>query len=100
MCSATSIVWPRPKADVEAWLRNLSGSEDLQSRTQEIMTENLLEFESHFSFGENWAEYAQKIDERRIEEAEKSLIRLLGREAIEGKTVIDIGCGSGLFSLA
>ena len=32
------------------------------------MTENLLEFESHFSFGENWAQYAQKIDERRIEE--------------------------------
>jgi predicted RNA methylase len=67
---------------------------------QEIMTENLLEFESHFSFGENWAQYAQKIDERRIEEAEKSLIRLLGRESIEGKTFLDIGCGSGLFSLA
>jgi predicted RNA methylase len=64
------------------------------------MTENLLEFESHFSFGENWAQYAQKIDERRIEEAEKSLIRLLGRESIEGKTFLDIGCGSGLFSLA
>lgn len=65
------------------------------------MTENLLEFESHFSFGENWAQYAQKIDERRIEEAERSLIRLLGgRELIEGKTFLDIGCGSGLFSLA
>jgi predicted RNA methylase len=65
------------------------------------MTENLLEFESHFSFGENWAQYAQKIDERRIEEAERSLIRLLGgREWIEGKTFLDIGCGSGLFSLA
>jgi predicted RNA methylase len=64
------------------------------------MTENLLEFESHFSFGENWAQYAQKIDERRIEEAAKSLIRLLGRESIEGKTFMDIGCGSGLFSLA
>lgn len=65
------------------------------------MTENLLEFESHFSFGENWAQYAEKIDERRIEEAERSLIRLLGgRESIEGKTFLDIGCGSGLFSLA
>jgi predicted RNA methylase len=64
------------------------------------MTENLLEFESHFSFGENWAQYAQKIDEKRIEEAEKSLIRLLGRESIEGRTFLDIGCGSGLFSLA
>jgi predicted RNA methylase len=63
-------------------------------------TENLLEFESHFSFGENWAQYAEKIDERRIEQAEKSLIRLVGREAIPGRTFLDIGCGSGLFSLA
>ena len=64
------------------------------------MAENLLEVESHFSFGENWAQYAEKIDERRIEEAEKSLIRLVGRESIQGRTFMDIGCGSGLFSLA
>jgi 2-polyprenyl-6-hydroxyphenyl methylase/3-demethylubiquinone-9 3-methyltransferase len=64
------------------------------------MTENLLEFESHFSFGENWAQYAEKIDERRIEEAQKSLIRLVGLESIAGRTFLDIGCGSGLFSLA
>jgi predicted RNA methylase len=64
------------------------------------MAENLLEVESHFSFGENWAQYAEKIDERRIEEAEKSLIRLVGRESIQGRTFLDIGCGSGLFSLA
>jgi 2-polyprenyl-6-hydroxyphenyl methylase/3-demethylubiquinone-9 3-methyltransferase len=64
------------------------------------MAENLLEVESHFSFGENWAQYAEKIDERRIEEAEKSLIRLVGRESIQKRTFLDIGCGSGLFSLA
>jgi 2-polyprenyl-3-methyl-5-hydroxy-6-metoxy-1,4-benzoquinol methylase len=63
-------------------------------------TQDLLELESHFSFGENWSHYAEKIDESRIEEAEKSLIRLVGRENIEGKTFLDIGCGSGLFSLA
>src|SRR5277367_387437 len=66
----------------------------------EIVSQNLLELESHFSFGENWAEYAQKIDEKRIEEAEKSIVRLVGKEAIEGRTFLDIGCGSGLFSLA
>ena len=64
------------------------------------MAENLLEVESHFSFGENWAQYAEKIDERRIEEAEKSLIRLVGRGSIQGRTFLDVGCGSGLFSLA
>jgi predicted RNA methylase len=64
------------------------------------MNERLLALESHFSFGENWEQYAQKIDERRIHEAEKSLIRLIGRNAIEGHSFLDLGCGSGLFSLA
>jgi predicted RNA methylase len=64
------------------------------------MSQDLLELESHFSFGENWAQYAEKIDQRRIDEAEKSVTRLVGREAIKGRTFLDIGCGSGLFSLA
>jgi predicted RNA methylase len=64
------------------------------------MENELLELESHFSFGENWSQYAEKINENRIAEAEESLIRLVGREAIEGRTFLDIGCGSGLFSLA
>jgi predicted RNA methylase len=64
------------------------------------VNQDLLELETHFSFGDNWSQYAQKIDEARIEEAEKSLIRLVGREAIHGRTFLDIGCGSGLFSLA
>jgi 2-polyprenyl-3-methyl-5-hydroxy-6-metoxy-1,4-benzoquinol methylase len=67
---------------------------------QEMMKEDLLQVDSHFSFGENWSEYARKIDEKRIVEAEESLIRLVGREAIEGRSFLDIGCGSGLFSLA
>jgi predicted RNA methylase len=66
----------------------------------ENVTQDLLELESHFSFGENWSQYAQKIDDARITEAENSLIRLVGREAIQGRTFLDIGCGSGLFSLA
>ena len=65
-----------------------------------MTTRDLLDLKSHFSFGENWSQYAQKIDETRIEQAEQSLLRLIGREAIEGRTFLDIGCGSGLFSLA
>jgi predicted RNA methylase len=65
-----------------------------------MTTPDLLELKSHFSFGENWSQYAEKIDETRIEQAEQSLLRLVGREAIEGRTFLDIGCGSGLFSLA
>ncbi len=53
-----------------------------------------------FSFGENWLKYIEDVDERKLEEAKKSLCRLLGRESLEGKAFIDVGCGSGIFSLA
>lgn len=55
----------------------------------------------HFSFGKNWQEFLRHVDNSRIKEAERSLIEFLGgQEAITGKTFVDVGCGSGLFSLA
>jgi len=53
-----------------------------------------------FSFGQNWLEYLQCVDESRIQEAVKSLQKFLKPEECVGKTFLDIGCGSGLFSLA
>jgi 2-polyprenyl-6-hydroxyphenyl methylase/3-demethylubiquinone-9 3-methyltransferase len=53
-----------------------------------------------FTFGENWRSYAQGISEQVIAQAMTSLVHLLGEAAIRGKTVIDVGCGSGLFTLA
>ena len=41
------------------------------------------------------------LNEEKIKEAEKSLVGFLGEKGkIKGKTFVDIGCGSGLFSLA
>ena len=40
------------------------------------------------------------VDEERIAEAERSLRHMLEVESLEGRTFLDIGCGSGLFSLA
>lgn len=55
----------------------------------------------HFSFGRNWKSFLAVITEERIDEAKKSLVKFLGgQEAIRGKTFVDVGCGSGLFSLA
>ena len=62
------------------------------------MTADLLDVSTHFRFGENWADYADLVDERRIREAMDSIRRLVGD--IEGKTFLDIGSGSGLFSVA
>jgi 2-polyprenyl-6-hydroxyphenyl methylase/3-demethylubiquinone-9 3-methyltransferase len=59
---------------------------------------NLLDQESHFAFGENWASYATLVTDARIEEAIASLRRLCGD--LRGKRFLDVGCGSGLHSLA
>jgi 2-polyprenyl-3-methyl-5-hydroxy-6-metoxy-1,4-benzoquinol methylase len=53
-----------------------------------------------FEFGANWQRFLACLDEARILEAEKSLASHLGVEDLRGKSFIDVGCGSGLFSLA
>jgi SAM-dependent methyltransferase len=61
---------------------------------------NLLEQETHFAFGKNWLDYAEKIDEVKVHQAMADLKRLNGGERLDGKTFLDIGCGSGLHALA
>lgn len=53
-----------------------------------------------FAFGKNWQEFLRIIDETRIRHAEDSLAAMLRESALVGKSLLDIGCGSGLFSLA
>jgi 2-polyprenyl-6-hydroxyphenyl methylase/3-demethylubiquinone-9 3-methyltransferase len=53
-----------------------------------------------FAFGENWAEFLGALDDSRIETAEESLRTMLGVKSLAGMGFLDIGSGSGLFSLA
>src|SRR3954468_21810653 len=53
-----------------------------------------------FAFGENWRRFLAVVDEERIVEAERSLREMLGTEDLRGRTLVDVGSGSGLFSLA
>ena len=53
-----------------------------------------------FEFGQNWKRFLSVLDDRRIEEAKKSLQEMLGLESLHGKSFLDIGSGSGLFSLS
>lgn len=53
-----------------------------------------------FAFGENWSRFLSCVDDARIEEAERSLRQALHVERLDGKTFLDVGSGSGLFSLA
>jgi SAM-dependent methyltransferase len=53
-----------------------------------------------FAFGENWQRFLSVLDHDRIHEAEKSLQDFLDLDSFAGRTFLDIGSGSGLFSLA
>ncbi len=53
-----------------------------------------------FAFGENWAAFLKVLNPERIAEAEVSLRTMLGVDSLHGKSFLDIGCGSGLLSLA
>ncbi|HNN72548.1 MAG TPA: methyltransferase domain-containing protein [Ferruginibacter sp.] len=54
---------------------------------------------NRFEFGANWKYFLKNLDDERINEAKYSLVGMLG-DPIPGQTFLDIGSGSGLFSLA
>src|SRR4030095_16011848 len=53
-----------------------------------------------FEFGENWKRFLAVLDESRIKEAEDSLKSMLGIDSLRDKSFLDVGSGSGVFSLA
>lgn len=53
-----------------------------------------------FGFGDNWTGFLRVLDDDRVAEAERSLTEMLGPGALAGRSWLDIGSGSGLFSLA
>jgi len=53
-----------------------------------------------FEFGKNWSRFLELVDEDRITKAENSLEQWLEVESLDGKSFLDIGSGSGLYSLA
>ncbi len=53
-----------------------------------------------FPFGANWKSFLVKLDEEHINEAVQSLKKMLDIDTLLGKRFLDVGSGSGLFSLA
>jgi 2-polyprenyl-6-hydroxyphenyl methylase/3-demethylubiquinone-9 3-methyltransferase len=53
-----------------------------------------------FCFGANWSRFLELLDVDRIRQAEESLCQMLRVSDLHGKRFLDIGSGSGLFSLA
>jgi len=52
-----------------------------------------------FEFGANWEQFLKVLNDDRIEQAENSLKEMLRVPDLAGKRFLDVGSGSGLFSL-
>ena len=55
---------------------------------------------ARFRFGANWTAFLARLDDERIGVAERSLLAMLERPSLAGLSFLDVGSGSGLFSLA
>jgi 2-polyprenyl-3-methyl-5-hydroxy-6-metoxy-1,4-benzoquinol methylase len=53
-----------------------------------------------FEFGRNWLNFVNRIDDKIISQAKVSLLSSLPLENLKEKSFLDVGSGSGLFSLA
>jgi 2-polyprenyl-3-methyl-5-hydroxy-6-metoxy-1,4-benzoquinol methylase len=56
--------------------------------------------EKRFAFGRNWREFLSVLNDERISMAEASLKAMLDVQDLSGRSFLDAGSGSGLFSLA
>jgi 2-polyprenyl-6-hydroxyphenyl methylase/3-demethylubiquinone-9 3-methyltransferase len=54
---------------------------------------------NRFGFGKNWANFLNTVGEQEIEAAKKSLLEMLDLSDLKGRKFLDVGSGSGLFSL-
>lgn len=59
-----------------------------------------MESRERFAFGDNWAAYLRTFNEDGVACAEQSLKYMLEVEDLAGRRFLDVGSGSGLFSLA
>ena len=57
--------------------------------------------EQRFEFGKNWSRFVRRnFSQERCDTARRKILDFLGRDSLDGLDFLDIGCGSGLHSLA
>lgn len=57
--------------------------------------------ETRFEFGANWSNFIDRsFSQERVDISRLHLLQFVGKDSLEGMRFLDIGCGSGLHSLA
>src|SRR5689334_15093694 len=57
--------------------------------------------ELRYGFGKNWAEFIERrLSDKIVQDSMDHMRRLMHADSLKGKTFLDIGCGSGIHSLA
>jgi 2-polyprenyl-3-methyl-5-hydroxy-6-metoxy-1,4-benzoquinol methylase len=97
---------PRQSLYPEEWNRHEAGSSPAEvfrlDRRLAAQTAHSYEIEhgQRFEFGLNWSRFLKSLSVERIKRAEESLKQMLGVEDLQDNRFLDVGSGSGLFSLA
>lgn len=63
------------------------------------MNKDETSLDSHFGFGKNWSKLIKEIDEKKLQSAIDDISSFMFKD-LSNKSFLDIGCGSGLSSLA
>lgn len=83
-----------------AYSPRMSATMGTSAPQQEIAVKGIDE-SLRFGFGRNWSDFiAQHFAEERVESSREHLLKVLRVESLAGLSFLDIGCGSGLHSLA
>jgi 2-polyprenyl-6-hydroxyphenyl methylase/3-demethylubiquinone-9 3-methyltransferase len=56
--------------------------------------------EPRYAFGKNWKQFLATVDEESVRASVASMVELFGMDSFAGRSFLDVGCGSGLSSLA
>lgn len=56
--------------------------------------------EPRYAFGKNWKQFLATVDEESVRASVASMVDLFGMDSLAGRSFLDVGCGSGLSSLA
>src|SRR5687767_134821 len=59
------------------------------------------EEDTRFGFGKNWAEFVdKKFSDKIVDDSRAHLSAFIRSDTLAGKLFLDVGCGSGIHSLA